>query len=80
MSDEQPTETDELPAVTHANLTPRQRVAVYLFNGLGNDMTTGTIEEQHTAALLKLCTDAVSRGYDGELVRAMREWAWEHGK
>ena len=80
MSDEQPTETDELPAVTHANLTPHQRVVVYLFNGLGNDMSTGTVEEQHTAALLKLAMDAVSRGYDGELVRAMREWAWEMGK
>lgn len=80
MSDEQPTETDELPAVTHANLTPRQRVCFYLFNSLANDLERGTVEEQHTAALLRLAADAVSRGYDGELVRAMREWAWEHGK
>lgn len=75
MSDEQVTEP-----TPHTNLTPRQRVAIHLFTGLGNDMSTGTVEEQHTAALLKLVTDAVSRGYDGELVRAMREWAWEMGK
>lgn len=62
------------------NLTPRQRVCFYLFNSLANDLDRGTIEEQHTAAVLRLAADAVSRGYDGELVRAMREWAWEMGR
>lgn len=58
-------------------LTPRQRVGVHLFRGLGNDMSTGTIDEQHTAALLQLCCDAVERGYAGELVALVRAWARE---
>lgn len=79
MSDEQSTEPTT-PPTAYPDLTPRQRMTVRLLNGIGNDMGTGTTEEQHTAALLRLAADAVSRGYAGELVAAMREWAWEHGK
>lgn len=75
MSDEQSTDTPSYP-----DLTPRQRMTVRSLNGIGNDMSTGTVEEQHTAALLRLAADAIGRGYAGELVAAMREWAWEHGK
>lgn len=59
------------------DLTPRQRLALYLFRGLSNDMSTGSVSEQHTAALLALACDAVERGYEGELVRVGREWARE---
>lgn len=61
-------------------LTPRQRVGVHLFRGLGNDMSTGTIDEQHTAALLQIACDAVERGYAGELVALVRAWAREREK
>ena len=77
MTDEQPTEPTPTP---YADLTPRQRMTVRLLNGLSNDMGTGTVEEQHTAALLRLAADAIGRGYAGELVQAMREWAWEMGR
>jgi hypothetical protein len=64
----------ETPTTTTIDLTPRQRMVVYLFSKLSDDMQTGTVEEQHTAALLRLVADAVSRGYAGELVRVGREW------
>lgn len=79
MNDNQPTEPTALPT-PYPDLTPRQRMVVHICNGIGNDMQFGTTAEQHTAALLRLCADATSRGYAGELVAAMREWAWGHGK
>lgn len=79
MNDEQPTEP-ATPPTPYPDLTPRQRMTVRLLNGIGNDMGTGTVEEQHTAALLRLSADAIGRGYAGELVAAMREWAWGMGR
>lgn len=58
-------------------LTARQRVVVHLATGLGNDMQTGTLAEQHTAALLMLVADAVSHGYERDMVAWVRVHASE---
>lgn len=73
MNDEQATEPTVLPS-PHPDLTPRQRVVAYLARNLSNDLQTGTVAEQHTAALLALVADAVTRGYEAGLVELVRKW------
>lgn len=63
-----------LPETQVRALTPRQRMVVHLTTGIANDLDRGTVAEQHTAALLRLCADAVSHGYEPGLVVAGRAW------
>lgn len=77
MNDEQPTEP-ATPPTPYPDLTPRQRMTVRLLNGIGNDMGTGTMEEQHTAALLRLCADAVGCGQEWATVLMVRHWMLNH--
>lgn len=56
-------------------LTIGQQVAARLCVVLAGDLDShSTRAEQHTAALLRLCADAIERGYEAELVRRAREW------
>lgn len=68
---------EQAQGTTSHELTPRQRVVVHLAGSLANDLDRGNRAEQHTAALLRLVADAVSRSYAGELVVVAREWARE---
>jgi len=63
-------------------LTSQQRVIVRLMEGSIRMLERGTVAEQQTAALLRLCADAIERDYDAGLVAVGREWraAWERGQ
>lgn len=59
-------------------LTGRQRNVMVIARAVANDMDLGgTVSEQHTAALLALAVDAISRGYEAELVALARAWRRE---
>jgi hypothetical protein len=55
-------------------LTPRQRMVRYMSNAFANDLSRGNEAEQRTSALLCLAVDAMTRGYEGELVAVAVEW------
>lgn len=67
-------ETEQTPG---RELSVGQRVAYRLCNGLAADLDRGQHAEQHTAALLRLCADAIERGYEGELVALAGAWRRE---
>lgn len=67
-------ETEQMPG---RELTTAQRVAHRLCKGLAADMDRGTHAEQHTAALLRLCADAIEHGYEAELVALAGAWRLE---
>lgn len=67
-------ESEQTPA---RELTTAQRVAHRLCKGLATDLDRGPVTEQHTAALLRLCADAIERGYEGELVALVGAWRLE---
>ena len=73
---EQPTEPTPTPP--YPDLTPRQRMVVRLLGSIGNDMATGTEAEQQTAALLRLCADAVGCGQEWATVLIVRHWMLNH--
>lgn len=58
-------------------LTPMQRATHRLLGGLGNTLDRGTVAEQHTAALLAVTLDALTHGYEAELVALVRAWRLE---
>lgn len=73
------TETSEgavmLP--TPRECTPRQRSMIAILAYLARDLGSGTLAEQHTAAMLRLAADAIERGYEAQLVALARGWRRE---
>ena len=67
-------ETEQRPG---RELTTAQRGAHRLCKGRATDLDRGTHAEQHTAALLRLCADAIEHGYEAELVALAGAWRRE---
>lgn len=70
------TYTADAPAPAR-ELTLWQRTAVHLNQGSINKLRRGTKADQHSADALELANDAITRGYEAELVALVRAWRLE---
>lgn len=72
-----PIDTATIEQLAAHQLTARQRMVAYLSSSIATDMDRGTLSEQHTAALLRVVADAVTCGYERELVALAGAWRRE---